>query len=92
MSYNPLSQAGMAIGIQQPAVNYSQMQNAYPQALTSQQAQAMAAQQFRQHIQSQQEHQLWMIDGKRMTFKEFADTLFPNDSAERTMFYLKYSK
>lgn len=90
---NPFQNIGQAIGaVGQTPVNYSQLQNAYPSALTSQQAQAMAAQQFNQYLHQQQEHHLWMINGKRMSFKEFADTLFPDDTPERTMFFLKYSK
>ena len=34
----------------------------------------------------------WMIDGKIMNFKEFMDTIFPDDTPEKTMFLLKYTK
>jgi hypothetical protein len=68
-----------------------QAQQAYnPQHMSAIQAQQAAA--FNQYAQQEIERKDWMIDGKRMTFKEFADTLFPEDTAERTMFFLKYSK
>ena len=51
-----------------------------------------AATQANRLIEKELEKKDWMISGQRMTFKEFADTLFPEDTAERTMFFLKYSK
>lgn len=54
--------------------------------------QAQQAQAFAQYAQAEIERRDWMIDGQRMTFKEFADTLYPEDSPARTMFFLKYSK
>jgi len=34
----------------------------------------------------------WMVDGKSLTFQEFVDAVFPDDSPERTFFLLKHSK
>ena len=34
----------------------------------------------------------WMIDGVMLEFKDFVDIVFPDDTAEKTMFVLKYSK
>jgi len=34
----------------------------------------------------------YMIDGKPMTFKEFIDTLYPEDCAEKTMMVLRLKK
>jgi hypothetical protein len=34
----------------------------------------------------------WMIDGRVMSMEQFADELFGNDTPEKTMFLLKYSK
>jgi len=34
----------------------------------------------------------WMIDGNSMTFQQFVETVFPEDTPERTFFLLKYSK
>jgi hypothetical protein len=85
-----------SIGIGQ-AGNLAQFANPLQaqQGYTSQQSAALQQQSqatLAQMIQQVQERQEWMINGKPMTFKEFADTFFPEDTAERTMFYLKYSK
>ena len=34
----------------------------------------------------------WRVDGRDMTFQEFVETVFPEDTPERTLFLLKYSK
>ena len=34
----------------------------------------------------------WMFNGKYMQFNEFVETLFPEDTAEKTAFVLKYSE
>ena len=34
----------------------------------------------------------WMFNGKLMTFQEFVDLVFPNDTAEKTAFVLKWSE
>lgn len=85
-----------AIGLGQLA---NQVTNPYYQQaqgqLSNQQyyaQQAQAAQAFSQYAQQQVERREWMIAGQPMTFKEFADTLFPEDCAEKTHLYLKYSK
>jgi hypothetical protein len=41
----------------------------------------------RQHVPPK-----WMVDGKQMEFDEFVQTVFPEDTPERTFFLLKYSK
>lgn len=85
-----LGQAIGAMGISQP--NYAQQQQAYTPAQAAAAQQQAAVNQFNQYMQQRQEQRRWMIDGEPMTFKEFADRLFPEDTPERTMFFLKYSK
>lgn len=34
----------------------------------------------------------WMIDGREMSMEQFANELFGDDTPEKTMFLLKYSK
>lgn len=34
----------------------------------------------------------WMFNGKMMTFQEFVDAVFPEDTPEKTAFVLKYSE
>ena len=34
----------------------------------------------------------WMVNGRWMQFQEFIDTVFPEDTAEKTAFVLKYSE
>lgn len=85
MSHNPFQTTGVA-------THPSQLQNAYPSSQSSALSQAQAMAQLNQYAQQARERGRWMIDGQAMTFKEFADTLFPENTAERTMFYLKYSK
>ena len=85
MSYNPFQSVGIA-------TNPNQLQNVYGAGQSSAMSQAQAMAQLNQYAQQSRERSHWMIDGKPMTFKEFADTLFPTESAEKTAFYLKYSK
>lgn len=56
--------------------------------------QQQAQQQQMAHAHAQQQYQplTWMIDGKSMAFKEFVDTIFPEDTPEKTHFILKYTK
>jgi hypothetical protein len=91
---NPFATIGLGLlgSAQQGYYSPAQAQNqlaATPQYWAQQAQQAQA---FAQYAQQEAERQDWMINGVRMTFKEFADTLYPEDSPERTMFYLKYSK
>lgn len=58
----------------------------------AQASQAQQAAAFAQYAQQETERRDWMIDGVRMTFKEFADTLYPEPCAEKTHLFLKYSK
>lgn len=83
MGHNPFQSTGVA-------THPSQLQN--NTGLSCAQSQAQAQQMLNQLAQQAREQGRWMINGQAMTFKEFADTLFPEHTAERTMFYLKYSK
>lgn len=92
MSANPHMNIGIgqAQAAQQFAPNqYNQIQSS---PYSQQQAQAQAQQAFAHWAQQAVERREWMIAGKPMSFKEFADTLFPEDTPERTMFFLRYSK
>ena len=71
---------------------YSQAQQAYNPTQQYYAQQAQQAQAFAQYAQQEIERRDWRIDGKNMTMREFADTLWPDDCAEKTHFYLKYSK
>lgn len=58
-----------------------------------------AQQQWAQHQMSQGtlngkpfETPKWMFNGKWMDFKEFVNMVFPEDTAEKTAFVLKYSE
>lgn len=44
------------------------------------------------HARNIPEAPKWMVDGKSMTFQEFVETVFPEDTPEKTFFLLKYSK
>lgn len=63
---------------------WAQGATAHQQALYNQQMMSIHA---RQHAPAR-----WMVDGKSMTFQEFVETVFPEDTPERTFFLLKYSK
>lgn len=89
MSHNPGMLSGL-IGPTQQATNPQQLQNAYNNHLSQAQAQQQALQAFNQLAQRQQRN--WVIDGKSMTQEEFANTLWPEPCADKTFFYLKYSK
>ena len=75
-----------------------QAQNAFPSQHYAQQA-AMAQQQAQ--IGQQQmsagagqgisQPMRWMFDGVLVEFKDFVDLVFPEDTAEKTAFVLKYS-
>lgn len=89
---NPFSQLGLGVIANQAYYGTGgQMQNAGAGSqYYAQQAQQAAA--FNMYAQQEIERKDWMIDGARMTFKEFADTLYPESCAEKTHLYLKYSK
>lgn len=78
-SYNHLGNLGASA---------CQAQNAYPTYYQQAQAQQMA------HAHAQQAYQpiKWMFNGKSMAFKEFVDIMFPEDTAEKTAFILKYAE
>lgn len=84
-STNPFQSVGAA-------THPSQLQNVYGAGQSSAMSQAQAIQQLQQYAQASKEQDSWMINGQRMTFKEFADTLWPDPCPDKTMFYLKYSK
>lgn len=89
---NPFSQLGVG-AVASNAYNQYYAQQAGQLGTQQYYAQqAQQAQAFAQYAQQEIERRDWMIDGQRMTFKEFADTLYPEDTPERTMFFLKYSK
>lgn len=90
---NPFAQLGLG-QLANTATNPYYSQQAQ-QGYTQQQLAAMQAQQlraFNMYAQQQVEMHKWVIDGRHMTMKQFADTLWPEDCPDRTMFYLKYSK
>ena len=60
-----------------------------------QQQQSLAAQQHAWnsiHARNIPDAPKWMVDGKSMTFQEFVEAVFPEDTPEKTFFLLKYSK
>lgn len=93
MSDNPFDQAGQdylaQTGYASPLRHEISLQSSVLAQQAAQQQQIAA---FNQYVQRSQEQRRWMIDGQMMTMREFADALFPEESAERTMFFLKYSK
>ena len=65
------------------------------QAGLTQMTQSAAAQQHAWnsiHARNIPETAKWMVDGKTMTFQEFVQAVFPEDTPERTFFLLKYTK
>lgn len=56
-------------------------------------AQGAAAQQHLMSIHARQHAPAkWRVDGQDMTFEEFVQAVFPEDTPERTFFLLKYKK
>lgn len=86
MSHNPFQTLGVAT----VATNPQQLQNAYNNHLSQAQAQQQALQAFNQMAARQQHN--WVIDGRTMTMDEFANEIWPEECAEKTFFYLKYSE
>ena len=84
---NPFSQIGLGVLANTAHNQYYAQQQAY-----NPQQQYAAQQAFNMYAQQQVERREWMINGKPMTMKEFADTLWPEDHPDKTLFYLKYSK
>ena len=89
---NPFQLVGQAYASQQTgyATHPQQLQNAYNNHLSQAQA-AQQAQQMFQHM-AQQQRREWVINGQAMTLDEFANTIWPEPCADKTFFYLKYSK
>lgn len=55
------------------------------------QQQAMAQQMAHAHGSHIYQPIEWMFNGKTMSFTEFVEAVFPNDTAEKTAFVLKWS-
>ncbi len=64
----------------------AQMQAAQAQAIAAQHA-AQISQLGRPRPPYQ-----WMVDGDPLTFEQFVERVFPEDTPERTFFLLKYKK
>lgn len=75
---------GTGIPGQQMAMNASQQQYS-PQQLAAMQQQAS------QVANMWQQRRNWMINGSLMSMDEFANEMWPEECAEKTFFYLKYS-
>ena len=63
--------------------------------LANMQAQAQSALLQRQYQQAQMnayQKPNWVIDGQVVSFEEFTDRLFPEDTPEKTVFLLRYAK
>ena len=65
---------------------YQQQSNAWAQAGQAYNQQLMSIH-ARQHAPAK-----WRVDGKDVSFEEFVQLVFPEDTPERTFFLLKYSK
>lgn len=89
---NPFAQIGLGLLGSVPTNQYYQAQQAYNPNQQYSAQQAQQAQAFAQYAQQQIERRDWRINGQDMTLREFADTLWPEDCADKTMFFLKYSK
>jgi len=79
--------------------NGCQAQNAYPghyyaqqAAMAQQQAMGAGAQMSQGSLQGISQPMRWMFDGVMVEFRDFVDLVFPEDTAEKTAFILKYSK
>lgn len=91
---NPFAAIGQGMSANSAANPYYGLQQAQGQ-MANQQYSAQQAQQaaaFNMYAQQAIERRDWRINGVDMTFKEFADTLYPESCAEKTHLYLKYSK
>ena len=90
-----MGMAGMGFGTnpaqQNPGVTYGSMGGPWAQGAAAHQ-QALYNQQLQSIHARQYVPKLWMVDGKSMDFDEFVQTVFPEDTPERTFFLLKYSK
>ena len=91
MGQNPFQSVGQAFAAHQSgyATNPQQLQNAYPNGLSQAQSAQQAQQMFNQMASRQNKR--WVFNGESLTFKEFADRIWPEECAEKTHFYLKYS-
>jgi len=73
--------------------NFCHHQPAQQQAMAAQQAYNVGMTGMSQgSYQGISQPMRWMIDGVMLEFKDFVDIVFPDDTAEKTMFVLKYSK
>lgn len=89
--FDTLASLGMSgiLGQQSSVINPAAAQQMTPAA-----AQAIAAQhaaQISQLGRPRPPYQ-WMVDGDPLTFEQFVERVFPEDTPERTFFLLKYKK
>lgn len=89
--------AAQSVFGQASATNPNALQNAYNARGMTQQASAALAQQYSQAQISQlgrwrDSYPQWMIDGRAVSIEEFANIVYGEDTPEKTMFLLKYTK
>lgn len=97
MSGNSLGNLGIAAYSGNPAQAYNQALGNYNGSLAQQSGASLAQQQHQQAygiagLGQQMYRPQWMIDGREMSIQQFANELFGEDTPEKTMFLLKYSK
>lgn len=92
VSYSPLynSNAAQSLGMAQ-GLGQAIGGGAMNQWQAQSQAQMSSAYAAQAYAQIQRKAPKWMFDGKMMSFKEFVDAVFPEDTPEKTMFILKHS-
>lgn len=78
------SGSGIANAYAQQSGPWTQGAAAHQQALYNQQLMSIHA---RQHAPAK-----WRVDGQDMTFEEFVEAVFPEDTPQKTFFLLKFSK
>ena len=92
-----LNQARNQYAQGQAAQQLNQARNLYAppgQGVFWSQGQAAQQHQYLQNLMNSPQIQKteWMIAGEPKTFTEFVNTIWPEDSAEKTFFLLKYQK
>lgn len=70
------------------AAQQAQLGQGYPTQQHLAQAQQMS---YAHGIQTHRPME-WMFNGRMVSFKEFVELVFPEDTAEKTAFILKYAK
>ena len=71
-----------------PASNQGQHLGQMNQAAYQSQLQQMHAYNQARQMQAPQ----WVFNGRAMSFEDFVDAVWPEDTPEKTMFVLKYTK